>query len=116
MGKMSAMGGTGTFASVLEMQQVPQMELSGAMLAGDDHQMGRVSAWNEERGMGFIICNDGSPDRFVHRTSLADGGSLVVGAQVAFVPSVDPNKGKPIATQVIGAIPEPVDCSGYIYM
>merc|ERR1719183_1821890 len=38
---------------------------------------------------------------------LSDGQSLVVGAEVSFVPNWDADKDKPIATNIIGASPAP---------
>ena len=58
---------------------------------------GRVKAWIEARGMGFITPEDGSADVFVHRSNLLDGDTLVVGAQVVFEAGFDMQKGKPIA-------------------
>jgi len=68
---------------------------------------GTVKAWMENRGMGFIAPDDGSQDLFVHRSYLADGGSLVVGAPVTFTPDFDQQKRKAIAVNVHGAIPQP---------
>ncbi|CAJ1348134.1 unnamed protein product [Effrenium voratum] len=67
-------------------------------------QNGTVKAWMEHRGMGFIAPSDGSQDLFVHRSSLQDGGALVVGSPVTFTAELDPQKGKPIATNVFGAV------------
>lgn len=70
-------------------------------------QSGVVKAWMENRGMGFIAPSDGSADLFVHRSYLQDGGSLALGSQVTFTAEFDPQKGKPIAKNVMGAIPQP---------
>merc|ERR1711972_1118736 len=49
---------------------------------------------------------DGSKDLFVHRSQLADGGSLVVGAEVSYAPGWDSRSNKPQAEKVQGAIPQ----------
>ncbi|CAE7263007.1 elavl2 [Symbiodinium sp. CCMP2592] len=69
---------------------------------------GTVKAWMENRGMGFIAPNDGSQDLFVHRSYLADGGALVVGSPVTFTAEYDVQKGKAIAVNVFGAVPQPM--------
>lgn len=69
---------------------------------------GTVKAWMENRGMGFIAPNDGSQDLFVHRSYLADGGALVVGSPVTFTADYDVQKGKAIAVNVFGAVPQPM--------
>eukprot|EP00931_Biecheleriopsis_adriatica_P045468 TRINITY_DN26043_c0_g1_i1.p1 TRINITY_DN26043_c0_g1~~TRINITY_DN26043_c0_g1_i1.p1 ORF type:complete len:733 (-),score=175.06 TRINITY_DN26043_c0_g1_i1:45-1988(-) len=74
---------------------------------GGGQGTGTVKAWMENRGMGFIAPNDGSPDLFVHRSYLLDGGSLVVGATVSFTSDWDAQKGKAIAKNVTGAVPQP---------
>ena len=61
---------------------------------------GRVKAWIEARGMGFITPADGSADVFVHRSNLLDGDTLIVGAQVVFEAGFDAQKGKPIAKAI----------------
>jgi CspA family cold shock protein len=74
------------------------------MIDGMDAATGTVVSWNEERGMGFIRSDDGSGDRFVHRSNLADGTSLVVGAAVTYTPGFDELKQKPIVVSCTGAI------------
>jgi len=71
----------------------------------EDFQDGTVVQWHEGRGMGFIKPADGTPDRFVHRSALADGQALTVGAAVTFQPGFDQKKGKPICQAVSGAVP-----------
>eukprot|EP00747_Dinoflagellata_sp_TGD_P190226 gnl/TRDRNA2_/TRDRNA2_51601_c0_seq1.p1 gnl/TRDRNA2_/TRDRNA2_51601_c0~~gnl/TRDRNA2_/TRDRNA2_51601_c0_seq1.p1 ORF type:complete len:584 (-),score=123.34 gnl/TRDRNA2_/TRDRNA2_51601_c0_seq1:61-1812(-) len=69
---------------------------------------GTVKAWMEDRGMGFITPAHGGPDLFVHRSQVADGESLVVGAHVSFEESWDYQKNKPIANKVrTGGAPSP---------
>mmetsp|Transcript_47971 Transcript_47971/g.145654 ORF Transcript_47971/g.145654 Transcript_47971/m.145654 type:complete len:584 (-) Transcript_47971:57-1808(-) len=64
---------------------------------------GVVKAWVEERGMGFITPDAGGDDVFVHRSDLADGQWLVVGAHVTFEEGWDPSKGKRVAKNCLGA-------------
>lgn len=90
------MGGKGNKG--LQQQGMPQQGVQ---------QTGIVKAWMENRGMGFIQPHDGSADLFVHRSYLTDGGSLIVGSQVSFVSDYDPQKGKPVAKNVMGAVPQP---------
>lgn len=73
----------------------------------DGRETGTVKAWIEARGMGFITPATGGEDHFVHRSMLTDGVCLQIGAQVTYIPSVDPAKNKPTAEQVQGASPAP---------
>lgn len=75
-------------------------------------QLGTVASWNEERGMGFIKPLDGTPDRFVHRSALADGQALRVGATVTFTPGFDTAKNKPIVKACSGAVPNGLGVNG----
>jgi len=47
---------------------------------------GKVKWFNERKGFGFIICNDGSGDVFVHYSSLQQKGfkTLKEGEEVEF--------------------------------
>jgi CspA family cold shock protein len=47
---------------------------------------GTVKHWNLDRGFGFLVPDDGSPDVFVHVRQIADTGHdfLEVGARVEF--------------------------------
>eukprot|EP00429_Kryptoperidinium_foliaceum_P075699 CAMPEP_0176207278 /NCGR_PEP_ID=MMETSP0121_2-20121125/12534_1 /TAXON_ID=160619 /ORGANISM="Kryptoperidinium foliaceum, Strain CCMP 1326" /LENGTH=495 /DNA_ID=CAMNT_0017546251 /DNA_START=38 /DNA_END=1522 /DNA_ORIENTATION=+ len=65
---------------------------------------GRVKAWIDERGMGFVTPDDGSPDVFVHRNDLIDGQWLQVGDPVSFEDGWDAARGKKIAKNVSGAL------------
>jgi CspA family cold shock protein len=60
---------------------------------------GTVKWYNEQKGFGFIIPDDGGADLFVHRTSLK-GGALQEGQKVKYETS-EGRKGKgPQATDV----------------
>lgn len=37
---------------------------------------GKAVRWNEERGFGFIECDDGGPDIFIHRSALGESRDL----------------------------------------
>jgi len=65
---------------------------------------GTVVSWNDDRGMGFVKADDGSGDRFVHRSALTDGTKLVVGSAVIFQPGFDEMKQKPIVMSCSGAV------------
>lgn len=62
---------------------------------------GTVKWFSEQKGYGFIACEDGSGDVFVHHTSLAKGGfeSLTEGDLVQF--EVVPSDKGPKAQNVV---------------
>jgi len=64
---------------------------------------GTVKWFNESKGFGFITPSDGSPDVFVHFSSIGGTGfkTLNEGQQVTFDPEAGP-KG-PQATNVVAA-------------
>lgn len=55
---------------------------------------GRIKAWYEDKGFGFISPDLGGPDVFVHRNQLAEGQALVQGAPVTFQCRLNPTRGK----------------------
>lgn len=67
-------------------------------------QTGTVKWFSTEKGFGFIVPDDGSPDVFVHQTSIkADGfRSLADGESVEFDTETDPSTGKTKASIVTG--------------
>lgn len=67
---------------------------------------GRVKAWFEDHGFGFIMQDDGGEDLFVHRRALTDGGSLVIGSTVYYELVWNEQKQKSLAAGVLGAVPQ----------
>ena len=65
---------------------------------------GRVKFFDVVKGFGFITPADGSPDVFVHQTSIHAEGfrSLAEGEDVEFDTEHDPRKGKYFAINVSG--------------
>ncbi len=47
---------------------------------------GKVKFFNSEKGFGFIVCDDGEPDVFVHVTAVQDAGidTLLADQRVSF--------------------------------
>lgn len=68
---------------------------------------GKVKAWMEDKGFGFITPDNGGPDVFVHRNQLSDGQSLATGASVTFECRLNPARGKYEATTCSGAAGSP---------
>jgi len=64
---------------------------------------GRVKAWYEEKGYGFLTPEGGGPDIFIHRSGLSDGMALTQGAPVMFEAQWDNGKAKYMATSCTGA-------------
>lgn len=65
---------------------------------------GTVKWFSTEKGFGFIVPDDGSPDVFVHQTAIkADGfRSLADGESVEFETETDASTGKTKASIVTG--------------
>mmetsp|Transcript_62945 Transcript_62945/g.149975 ORF Transcript_62945/g.149975 Transcript_62945/m.149975 type:complete len:223 (-) Transcript_62945:127-795(-) len=68
---------------------------------------GKVKAWMEEKGFGFVTPDNGGPDIFVHRNQLSDGQSLAAGAAVVVECRLNVQRGKYEATTCSGAMPAP---------
>merc|ERR1712166_459233 len=86
----------------------PQMMKPMAQLAqmqGDSTRRfsGTVKNWNEEKGWGFVECQDSmnvyGKDIFLHKKELY-GQSPVPGSPVMFSVALQPQDGRPIATTV----------------
>jgi CspA family cold shock protein len=62
--------------------------------------IGKVRHWNPDRGYGFIECDDGTGDVFVHiRDVRANVDALEIGQRVKFEVGND-RTGRPRATNV----------------
>lgn len=63
---------------------------------------GRVVHWVEDRGFGFIVPDDGSPDIFFHRFALADQSwTPHIGAPVRYAMGIRPRDGRDRAIDVV---------------
>ena len=58
--------------------------------------------FNDSKGFGFIVQDDGGEDLFCHRNQFADGQNLQEGDQVRYDEGWDDMKGKSNATNVTG--------------
>eukprot|EP01062_Namystynia_karyoxenos_P043819 TRINITY_DN320_c0_g2_i1.p1 TRINITY_DN320_c0_g2~~TRINITY_DN320_c0_g2_i1.p1 ORF type:complete len:338 (+),score=65.03 TRINITY_DN320_c0_g2_i1:76-1014(+) len=89
-------GGGGAAPAAQQQQQDGQ----GGSADGGDGWTGIVSAWNDEKGFGFITPRNGEKDVFCHRMSFGGTGHLSVGLQVHFSPpSVDERRPDRIITK-----------------
>jgi cold shock CspA family protein len=77
---------------------------------------GVVKAWIDNRGMGFITPHSGGEDLFVHRSMLADGQTLIIGAQVSYDAGWDQMKNKGTAQNVRGASQIPQQAQDNLYI
>jgi len=73
---------------------------------------GVVKFFNDEKGFGFIVQDDGSPDLFAHRNQIADGQNLVENDRVHYDEAYDERKGKTMADNVTGGSGGPAGESG----
>merc|ERR1719188_612486 len=68
---------------------------------------GVVKYFNEEKGFGFILQDDGSPDIFAHRNNVM-GNSLQEGDRVTYDLGEDDRNGKPCANNISGGTGGPL--------
>ena len=59
---------------------------------------GTVKVWFDERGFGWIACDDGAPDIFLHVSDVAWDFEPLRGDRVAFAVGAD-RKGRPTAVK-----------------
>jgi CspA family cold shock protein len=62
--------------------------------------IGKVSHYDEGRGFGFIVRDDGGPDLFVHANYLVNADLLKKDQRVSFEVVNDDRRGKPRADKV----------------
>jgi CspA family cold shock protein len=61
---------------------------------------GKIKMFNEHKGFGFIIPDDGDNDVFFHVSALREGDEITVGKAVIFEIGADPKTGKSKAVSV----------------
>jgi CspA family cold shock protein len=61
---------------------------------------GKIKMFNEEKGFGFIVPDNGGADIFFHVSALREGEEIVKGATVSYAMGVDAKSGKDKATSV----------------
>jgi CspA family cold shock protein len=61
---------------------------------------GKIKMFNEDKGFGFIVPDDGSVDVFFHVSALREGDEITQGKVVTFEMGVDPKSGKTKAVSV----------------
>jgi len=85
-------GGKGSFGGM------PPPRMSG----GAGNKTGTVKFFNDIKGFGFIVQDDGGEDLFAHRNNITDGQNLVEGDQVYYSEEWDDVKGKSLAVSISG--------------
>mmetsp|Transcript_41171 Transcript_41171/g.89945 ORF Transcript_41171/g.89945 Transcript_41171/m.89945 type:complete len:443 (+) Transcript_41171:168-1496(+) len=71
-------------------------------LPANEPLTGKVKAWMEDKGFGFVTPDMGGPDVFVHKNQLSDCQVLSQGAPVTFQCRLNPARGKYEATTCSG--------------
>lgn len=62
---------------------------------------GKIKFFNNQKGFGFIICDDGAPEVFLHVSNWTPEGTYPKeGQKVQFDVQIDKRKGKPTAANV----------------
>jgi cold shock protein len=61
---------------------------------------GTIKLFNETKGFGFIVPDEGDADVFFHVTALREGDEIAVGKAVTFEIGVDAKSGKTKAVTV----------------
>eukprot|EP00595_Chromulina_sp_UTEXLB2642_P002224 CAMPEP_0196761528 /NCGR_PEP_ID=MMETSP1095-20130614/798_1 /TAXON_ID=96789 ORGANISM="Chromulina nebulosa, Strain UTEXLB2642" /NCGR_SAMPLE_ID=MMETSP1095 /ASSEMBLY_ACC=CAM_ASM_000446 /LENGTH=131 /DNA_ID=CAMNT_0042111193 /DNA_START=93 /DNA_END=488 /DNA_ORIENTATION=+ len=79
-------------------------------LAQFSKSTGSVKFFDVKKGFGFIVPSDGSPDIFVHQSSIVKEGfrSLREAEEVEYEVDIDSTSGKPRAINVTGPNGTPV--------
>jgi CspA family cold shock protein len=62
---------------------------------------GKIKMWNENRGWGFIIPDDGGDDLFVHVSNVRSGAEIKRGCAVTFEIGTNERTGRPEARNVV---------------
>jgi len=75
-------------------KQPPQVQATG--------KTGIVKYFNDTKGFGFIVQDDGGQDLFAHRNEISDGQNLLQGDAVEYDESWDDSKGKSFAVNITG--------------
>jgi len=86
-------GGKGSFGGL------PPPRMGGG---GGGSKTGTVKFFNDIKGFGFIMQDDGGEDLFAHRNNITDGQNLVEGDQVYYSEEWDDMKGKSLAVSISG--------------
>jgi len=96
-------GGKGCFGGGGGVFGGPEPMMGGGFGGGGGGGMktGLVKHFNDEKGFGFIIQDDGSPDIFAHRNNVS-GNPLQEGDRVTYEAGVDDRNGKPCAVNING--------------